>query len=119
MKDTTKHIITGEHGTNPSLNDFLKLRGEYQYPTEDPKVYASSIAKMNLADLQTHAINKGIKPTGDRRRLECALVNQFKSVIAKRKATSLSTKLTAEQILELEEKRKKSIERAGNLRVLV
>lgn len=116
--DINKYMVTGENGQNPSVFDYLRLKGEMSYPTEDVKVYANSIAKMNLGDLQTHAMDKGIKPSGDRRRLEQALINQFKQVIAKRKAAKQTTKFTQEQIKDMEEKRIRSIQRNSALRVL-
>lgn len=114
--ELTKNISTAINGQNPSLFDYLRMKGEYSYPTDDAKVYASSIASMNLGDLQTHAMDKGIKPSSDRRRLEIALLNQFKSVMNKRKASKMTNKFTPEQIKDMEEKRRLSIERAGDLR---
>lgn len=116
--DINKHVVTGEGGKNPSVFDYLRLKGEFSYPTESVEVYSRSIAKMNLGDLQTHAMDKGIKPSGDRRRLESALISQFKQVVAKRSAAKMSNKFTADQIKKMEEKRKKSIERSAGLRVL-
>ena len=113
-----KNVAHGENGRNPSVFDFLRSKAEFEYPTEDLKVYASVISKMNLGDLQTHAMDKGIKPSPDRRRLEAVLVNQFKSVISKRNASKASRKFTPEQIESIELQRKKSLERAGFLRTL-
>jgi len=63
-------------------------------------------------------MDKGIKPSPDRRRLEAVLVNQFKTVMSKRKASKASRKFTPEQIETIELQRKKSLERAGFLRTL-
>lgn len=117
-EEEMKNIAHGENGRNPSIFDFLRSKSEFEYPTEDVKVYASTISKMNLGDLQTHAMDKGIKPSPDRRRLEAVLVNQFKSVMSKRKASKASRKFTPEQIENIELQRKKSLERAGFLRTL-
>lgn len=117
-QDINKYTATAINGQNPSLFDYLRMKGEYSYPTEDAKVYASSIGRMNLADLQKHAMDKGIKPSSDRKRLELTLLNQFKSVMAKRQAAKVTRKLTPEQLKEAEEKRQKSIDRAGDLRAL-
>ena len=117
--EITKHTSTAINGQNPTIFDYLRAKGEYSYPTEDVQVYASSISKMNLGDLQTHAMDKGIKPSSDRRRLEVALINQFKSVMSKRKAAKLTTKMTQEKIDEIEAQRQKSIERASGLRTFV
>jgi len=117
-EDINKYIVTAENGRQPSVFDYLKLRGEFSYPTEDVEVYARSIQKMNLGDLHTHAMDKGIKPSHDRRRLEHALIAQFKQVSFKRQASKQSNKFTSEQLKQIEEKRQKSIERSSSLRVL-
>jgi hypothetical protein len=117
-QEEMKNVVHGENGKNPSVFDFLRSKAEFEYPTEDVKVYASVISKMNLGDLQTHAMDKGIKPSPDRRRLEAVLINQFKTVVAKRKAAKKSRKFTAEQITTMDEQRKKSLERSGFLRTL-
>lgn len=116
--DINKYITTAETGKNPSVFDYLKLRGEFAYPTDNVEVYARSLSLMNLGDLHTHAMDKGIKPGHDRRRLEQSLLNQFKQVTARRKAAKNSSKFTAEQLKEIEEKRQRSIERNTALRVL-
>lgn len=112
----TKYVSTAINGKNPSIFDFLRMKGENVYPTDDLEVYASCISKMNLGDLQTHAMDKGIKPSPDRRKLETHLINQFKAITAKRKANHKSRKMTAEEIQRLEIQRQKSIERNGFLR---
>ena len=43
-----KNVVHGESGKNPSVFDFLRSKAEFEYPTEDVKVYASVISKMNL-----------------------------------------------------------------------
>jgi hypothetical protein len=117
-EEINKHIVHGENGRNPSIFDFLRSKAEFEYPTDDIKVYSDAISKMNLGDLQTHAMDKGIKPSSDRRRLESVLINQFKNVMLKRKASKRSRKFTEDQIKTMEEQRKKSLERSGFLRTL-
>jgi hypothetical protein len=114
--EENKYEVTGENGKKPSVWEYIRMRGEYQYPTTDINVYAEAIAKMNLGDLQTHAMDKGIKPSPDRRRLEVMLLNQFKATLARRKANKQTRKLDFDEKQRLEEQRKKSIERAGFLR---
>lgn len=117
--EQNKYEVTGQNGRKPSVFDFLRLKGEFQYPTEDVNIYAESLSKMNLGDLQTHAMDKGIKPYADRRRLELALINNFKTVMAKKKALKSSRKISSEEIEEIERQRQKSIERAGFLRTRI
>lgn len=116
--DINKYITTAETDKNPSVFDYLRLRGEFAYPTDSVEVYAKSLTAMNLGDLHTHAMDKGIKPSHDRRRLEQALLNQFKQVTARRKAAKTNSKFTAEQLKEIEQKRQRSIERNTALRTL-
>ena len=119
MNEELKHEITGENGRKPSTWDYLRMRAEHSYPTEDVQVYAESISKMNLGDLQTHAMDKGIRPSSDRRKLESSLINHFKVIQAKRSANKASRKFTAEEKERIEKQRQKSIERAGFLRTRV
>lgn len=114
----TKHTATAINGQNPTTWDFLRAKGEFSYPTEDVNVYAKILSQMNLGDLQAHAMDKGIKPSSNRRQLESVLVNNFRSIMGRRKANKLNRKKTAEEIKQLEEKRQKSIERNGFLRTV-
>lgn len=118
-EEETKYEVSAINGRKPSVFEYLRKKKEYEYPTDDVRVYAEAIAKMNLGDLQTHAMDKGIKPSPDRRKLEAVLINQFKSVALKRKANKQSRKVSAEDIQQMELKRQKSIERAGFLRTRV
>lgn len=52
-------------------------RQERLYPTENAKEYKSIIEKMNLAELQDHAISLGFKPSHNRQNLEKTLISQF------------------------------------------
>lgn len=115
-KEENKYQVTGESGKKPSLFEYLRMRSEFQYPTEDVQVYAEAIARMNLGDLQTHSMDKGVKPSPDRRKLEVLLINQFKSTLLKRKVGKESRKIGAEEKKILEDQRQKSIERSGFLR---
>lgn len=119
MSEELKYEVTGENGRKPSIFEYLRMRNEHQYPTDDIKVYAEAISKMNLGDLQTHAMDKGIKPSPDRRKLEANLINQFKSIALKRKASKESRKITPDEVQRIEKQRQKSIERAGFLRTRV
>lgn len=116
MKEDNKYEVHGIHGQKPSVFDFLRAKRETEYPTDNVDVYAEALSRMNLGDLQTHAMDKGIKPSPDRRKLETHLINQFKAITAKRKANHKSRKMTAEEIQRLEIQRQKSIERNGFLR---
>jgi hypothetical protein len=117
--EQTKYEVTAISGRKPTVFEFLRAKNESEYPTDDAKVYAEVISKMNLGDLQTHAMDKGIKPSPDRRKLESILINQFKAVIAKRKANKQSRKMSQQDIENAEKNRQKSIERAGFLRTRV
>jgi hypothetical protein len=120
MKNTeTLHEVTGKSGHKPSTFDFLRARRESEYPTEDIDVYAEALSKMNLGDLQTHAMDKGIKPCPDRRKLESNLINQFKVIMAKRRANKRTRKMSPEELERLERQRQKSIERNGFLRTRI
>lgn len=119
MSEETKHEITGENGRKPSTWDYLRARAEHSFPTDDVRVYAESLSKMNLGDLQTHAMDKGIRPSPDRRKLEASLINHFKTIQAKRSANRASRKITSEEKERIEKQRQKSIERAGFLRTRV
>ena len=44
-EEEMKNIAHGENGRNPSIFDFLRSKSEFEYPTEDVKVYASTISK--------------------------------------------------------------------------
>lgn len=119
MSEELKYEVTGENGKKPSIFEYLRMRAEHLYPTDDIKVYAEAIAKMNLGDLQTHAMDKGIKPSPDRRKLEANLINQFKSVVLRKKAAKESRKISSQEVQRIEQQRQKSIERAGFLRTRV
>ena len=58
------------------VNSF-NSRQDRLYPTNNIKEYQSIIEKMNLAELQDHAISLGFKPSHNRQNLEKTLVAQF------------------------------------------
>lgn len=118
MKEESKYTAKAVNGPNPTVFDYLKAKGSFNFPTDDVQVYAQAVANMNLGDLQAHAIDKGVRPSSDRRRLELALVNNFKQIIARKKANANSLKRSKEQIEKEEELRQKSLERSGHLRVI-
>jgi hypothetical protein len=64
-------------------------------------------------------MDKGIKPSPDRRKLESNLINQFKLTTSKRTASKQSRKFTQKDVETIEKQRQKSIERAGFLRTRV
>ena len=49
------------------------------YNTKAINEYSSQLQKMNLLEMQTHAIGLGIRPCGDRELLQKTLINLFKS----------------------------------------
>jgi hypothetical protein len=118
-EEQTKYEVTAISGRKPTIFEYLRAKSETEYPTDDVKVYAEAIAKMNLGDLQTHAMDKGIKPSPDRRKLESNLINQFKAIMSKRKANRQSRKVSQQDVENAERQRQKSIERAGFLRTRV
>lgn len=57
--------------------------GISNYGTLDEKVYEDKLDKMNLADLQVHAVNYGLIPKDDPKILKQRLMNLFRSHISK------------------------------------
>jgi hypothetical protein len=55
----------------------FKSRQDRLYSTDNIKEYQRSIEKMNLAELQDHAISLGFRPSHNRTNLEKTLVAQF------------------------------------------
>ncbi len=114
----SNYEITGENGQQPSIFEFLRRKGEANYPTDNVQVYANTLQKMNLADLQTHAMDHGIKPCPDRQKLQALLLNEFKRVVSKRNEAKVNRKVSAEELKRQAEIRRKSIERSSFLRTL-
>lgn len=115
MKET-KYEVTGENGQEPSVFEYLRQRGEYQYPTEDLLVYSKALAKMNTCDLQQHSMDKGIRPSNDRNRLITLLTAQFKATIQRKKANAAMKSNPHKRKEEEERQRLKGIERNHFLR---
>jgi hypothetical protein len=62
-----------------TLSEILGFRVQSPYETKDIVTYERSLKKMNMLDLQSHAIELGLRPSDDRHLLEKTLVNTFKS----------------------------------------
>lgn len=72
-----RHIINGENGKNLTLKEMLATSKFASYKTENVEEYMQKIKAMNLSDLHVHAIDLGIRPHSDRRRMERLLIQEF------------------------------------------
>lgn len=86
-----------------SIDEILGFRNR-KYPFKDINEYKAEIKSMTNSQLNSHAIDIGIKPTGDRDPLIAKLLREFE--------TSFSTFSGAVQNTQSlsEEKRKKALE---------
>lgn len=93
-----KTIITKGKPENGKLNNLIQTHGKTVdkkenkktslaqiwgdnglsvYGTMDKKEYVSSLNEMNKVDLYAHAIDHGLRPVADRRRIEKELTKMF------------------------------------------
>lgn len=82
-----------------TINEVLGKKEFGPYKTDNEADYAASIERMNLSDLQAHAIKCGIRPGTDRKKLIARLLKEFK--------TSKSSYLAAVQIPDKIDKKKR------------
>ncbi len=88
MKKKFKHTADGRKQEPLSIYDVLGMKAT-PYGTTDEPEYRKKINSMNLSDLQSHAMELGLKPSNDRRFLEERLVKQFKVSRSSYKAASV------------------------------
>ena len=99
-------IATGQRVGVTNLRDSLRIsKFEGNYNTQDSLEYANFMRKMNLAELQEHAVKVGIVPSTDRKKLETVLAKEFETN-KRNYRVALSTKgvkkvLTPEQVEKL------------------
>jgi hypothetical protein len=62
-----------------SIADILGIKQATPYDTTDISQYEIQIKRMNLLELQEHAIKAGLRPSHDRLLVEKALLNLFKT----------------------------------------
>lgn len=65
-----------EENVDKAISSF-NSRENRLYFTDNIKEYTRAIEKMNLAELQDHAISLGFKPSHNRLNLEKTLITQF------------------------------------------
>lgn len=87
-----------------TLNEVWGYDPIKEYGTLDLEAYKAMLAKLNLADLQDHAIQKGILPADSRERTTKRLLSAFDEYRSKH------IKVEAKQVNELSEKRRRAIE---------
>lgn len=72
------NVVTGkENGGNPSVSQMMNFSVFGRYRAANLEEYLAKIASMNLSDLHRHAIELGIKPSSDRKRMTQALSSQY------------------------------------------
>lgn len=104
-----KHKADGQNGKNPTLRDMLATSKFANYRVEDMDEYTKKIRAMNLSDLHYHAIQLGIKPHSDRRRMERLLFQEF----TRARSNHLAACNQRKDIIETEEqleKRQKALD---------
>lgn len=85
MKRNNKKKVEDSSGNEPgnkfnfkSLDEVFSSNARNPYKTNSKDSYENQIKKMNIADLQTHAISLGIKPSRNRTMLERNLISLFR-----------------------------------------
>lgn len=72
------NIVTGkENGAKPSVHQMMNFSAFSRYKAPTLEDYQKRIASMNLSDLHRHAIQFGIRPSSDRKRMTQALSSQY------------------------------------------
>lgn len=73
------NVVTGKEngGGNPSVSQMMNFSIFSRYKASTLEDYQAKIASMNLSDLHRHAIELGIKPSSDRKRMAQALSSQY------------------------------------------
>ncbi len=73
-------VVTGEKQKTLTLRDLQGISFfRKNYTVEDAEAYAQQLKKMNLADMQVHAVKCDVVPVANRPRLEKNLLQAFKS----------------------------------------
>lgn len=75
--EKTKKVVADK--SNRTLAEILHAVPGLPYATSALSEYIDEISKMNLIDIQEHAVSIGIRPSSDRMVLEKTLTNIFKS----------------------------------------
>ena len=60
-----------------TLDEVFGYNALSEYKTLDPEEYKESLSEMNMADLQVHAVQKGVLPGDSRERTVQRLMNAF------------------------------------------
>lgn len=60
-----------------SLHEVFNFGKVIKYDVSSPAEYKRLITKMNIGDLQVHAVKLGLKPSRNRAMLEKTLINAF------------------------------------------
>jgi hypothetical protein len=61
------------------LADVLGIKTSNPYTASNLEEYKQQISKLNLLDLQEHAVTVGLRPSSDRGMLEKTLINLFRT----------------------------------------
>lgn len=70
--------VTGMKDTGITLREWKKIdKFQKSYNVETKEEYTKQLSRLNLVDIQNHAMKLGIVPLPDRRRLERVLINEF------------------------------------------
>lgn len=80
MKTKAIGVINGKVETKRkprTLDEILGYDALSEYKTLDPQEYKESLSEMNMADLQVHAVQKGVLPGDSRERTVQRLMNAF------------------------------------------
>lgn len=76
----SKNVADGRKQSPPkSINDIIGFAGHSNYTTHDIKEYENQLNAMATADLQSHAIRIGVKPSSGRKALVTRLLREFKT----------------------------------------
>lgn len=86
-----------------SLNDLFNFGNTKKYDVKTVSEYKKLIKRMNIGDLQVHAVKLGLKPSRNRSMLEKTLVNTFLKHTASLIAPTSDSKpiKNSKQVLEI------------------
>lgn len=100
-------IATGkESGSKPSVHQMMNFSAFGRYKAKTLEDYQKRLASMNLSDLHRHAIDFGVKPNSDRKRMTNALSSQFLKDKSKYDAAVVKSKGVEIQLEDQETKLK-------------
>lgn len=83
------NIVTGKKDSGPSLFEKIGFSHFYKFGAEDIDEYVKNLNKMNLSDLQAHAMKLGVMPKHDRNRIIRTLKQEFTKAKTERDVSRL------------------------------